>query len=157
MLARFTKRKKRDLVFSILKPDGTEIIVYSPDTLGFLAEDTIPDLEYGVSEMRAYMQGRRDGRRHRSGDAWIGGGVGTVSAFGGAFYGPIGPAAYIGIMTIFNAKLQDRAVSDQSLKDNQAYIDGYERSAKSKKVRNFALGSIVGLGVGLGLYQVTFR
>ena len=66
VLARYTKRKKRDLVFSILKPDGTEIIVYSPDTLGFLAEDTIPDLEYGVTEMRAYMQGRRDGRRHRS-------------------------------------------------------------------------------------------
>ena len=103
------------------------------------------------------MQGRRDGRRHRSGDAWIGGGVGAVSAFAGAFYGPIGPAAYIGIMTIFNAKPQDRAVSDQSLKEIQAYIDGYERSAKNKKVRNFALGSLVGLGIGFGLYQVTFR
>lgn len=157
VLARYTKRKKRDLVFSILKPDGTEIIVYSPDTLGFLAEDTIPDLEYGIAEMRAYMQGRRDGRKHRKGDAWIGGAVGTVSAFGGAFYGPIGPAAYIGIMTIFNAKPQDRAVSDRSLLEIQAYVDGYERSAKSKKVRNFALGSLVGLGVGFGLYQVTFR
>ena len=92
----------------------------------------------------------------RSGDAWIGGAVGTVSAFGGAFYGPIGPATYIGIMTFFNSKVQDRAVSDPKLKELQAYVDGYERSAKNKKVRNFALGSLVGLGVGFRLYQVTF-
>lgn len=146
---RFTKRIPRDMVFSILKPDSTEIVVYNPDTLGFFMDGSA-EVEYGVSEMRSYIRGRQDGRKHRTGfDAGIGAAIGIISSSLGTYWGPSIPAGYIVVTSIANTKVQNKAGVEPSLLDNQAYRDGYERSAKRKKTWDFVKGSVAGLGFGM--------
>lgn len=155
---RFTKRVSRELVFSYTGPENVETVVYSADTLGFLA-DGEAEVEWGVEDMRKYIIGRQDGRRHRVWmDGLIGGGVGTVSALLGGFWGPTIPAGYIAVTSIANTKIQIKARNvDPNIINEPAYLDGYERSAKRKKTWRFIQGSVVGLGVGLGLFHVVFR
>jgi len=66
-----------------------------------------------------------------------------------AFYAPITPAVCIVVMSIINThpspKLELTANEMQSL----AYIDGYERSAKGRKILMFAIGAVGGLGAGI--------
>ena len=155
---RFTSRVSRELVFSYISPDSTETVVYSADTLGFLA-DGDAEVDWGVDDMRKYIKGRQDGRRHPALlDAFIGGGVGTVSALLGGFWGPTIPAGYIVVTSVAPIKVKVKAASvDPSMFTDPAYLDGYERSAKRKKTWRFVQGSVVGLGVGLGLFHVVFR
>jgi hypothetical protein len=155
---RFTSRISRELVFSYTGTDSVENVVYSADTLGFLA-DGEAEVEWGVEDMRKYITGRQDGRRHRVWmDGLIGGGVGTVSALLGGFWGPTIPAGYIAVTSIANTKVHIKARNvDPSIITEPAYLDGYERSAKRKKTWRFIQGSVVGLGVGLGLFHVVFR
>lgn len=155
---RFTKSVSRELVFSIIAADSSETIVYSADTLGFL-EDGEAEVEWGVEDMRKYIAGRQDGRRHKTAmDAMLGAGVGTVGAILGAFWGPTLPAAYIAISTIANTKIQVKAANvDKALITEPAYMDGYERSAKRKKTGDFIKGSVAGLAFGFLMYQGIFR
>lgn len=155
---RFAKVIARERVFSIIHPDSSETIIYSADTLGFLA-DGDAEMEWGVEDMRKYIQGRQDGRRHPVGaDALMGAGMGTVGAFLGAFWGPSLPAGYIVVTSIANVKIKTRAKNiDPNLIDHPAYLDGYERSAKARKTVTFVQGAVAGLGFGFIMFQGVFR
>jgi hypothetical protein len=155
---RFAKVISRERVFSILHPDSSETIIYSADTLGFLA-DGDAEVEWGVEDMRKYIIGRQDGRRHPVGaDALLGAGMGTLGAFFGAFWGPSVPAGYIVVTSIANVKVKTRAKNiDPDLITHPAYLDGYERSAKARKTITFVQGAVAGLGFGFIMYQGVFR
>lgn len=155
---RFAKVISRERVFSILHPDSSETIIYSADTLGFLA-DGDAEVEWGVEDMRKYIIGRQDGRRHPVGaDALLGAGIGTLGAFFGAFWGPSVPAGYIVVTSIANIKVKARAKDiDPDLIDHPAYLDGYERSARGRKTITFVQGAVAGLGFGFIMYQGVFR
>ena len=155
--AKFTTRVARDLVFSVLKPDSTELVVYSADTLGFLSEGD-PEVDYGVKEMRAYMAGRQAGRNHNTNfDVVLGVGIGVISAAVGSFWGPSIPAGTVIVTSIANTKIKNKAGIDQAWLDDPAFRDGYDRSAKRKKAWNFVKGSIAGLGFGLLIGDGIFR
>ena len=155
---RFTHRISSTQVFSVIHADGTETVVYSPDTMGFLAVDTTPDLDYGIREMRYYIKGQQDGRRHRTNiDAEVGFLTGVLSAGLGNFYGPIGPGVGMGVEALLPVKIQDKACSNPDLKDNEAYYDGYVQAAKRKKILNYGLGGLLGLGFGFLLYSGLFQ
>ncbi|MCF8257385.1 MAG: hypothetical protein K9J06_07530 [Flavobacteriales bacterium] len=155
---RFTKIISRERVFSIIHPDSSETIIYSADTLGFLADGNA-EVEWGVEDMRKYIQGRQDGRRHPVGaDALLGAGVGAVGAFLGAFWGPSIPAGYVVVTSIANIKVKVRAKDvDPDLITHPAYLDGYERSARNRKTMTFVQGAVAGLGFGFIMYQGVFR
>ncbi len=153
--ARFSKRVSRDLVFSILKPDSTEIVVYNADTLGYFA-DGEADVEYNIEEMRLYIKGRQDGRKHSFHDVAIGAGVGMASAFlftwtWDLFYAPIPPAICIGVMAGFVRDVRPVSKNLESIQYlwSGPYMDGYQRSAKGRKILAFTIGSLGGLAVGL--------
>ena len=151
---KFTKAVLRSRVFSILKADGTEIVIYNADTLGFFA-DGEAELEYGVAEMRMYIKGRQDGRKHGFHDFWIGAGSGLITSLAmtwylDAFYAPIFPAATVAFMTLFPIKINPKLGVSVDQRLSVAYIDGYERSASGRKVMAFSLGSLVGMSVGIG-------
>lgn len=149
---KFTRTVSRSKVFSILKPDGTEEVVYNADTLGYFA-DGEAELEYGVAEMRMYIKGRQDGRKHSLHDLGIGAGVGLLSSVVftwtlDAFYAPIPPAISLVVLSVLPRKVNPKLTLTQGELQSQAYIDGYERSATGRKAWAFAVGSIAGLGIG---------
>ena len=154
---KYTSRISRDLVFSILKSDSTEEVVYNADTLGYFA-DGEAEVDYGVTEMRAYIAGRQAGRKHNTNfDMILGIGVGTISAAVGSFWGPSIPAGTVIVTSIANVKIKNKAGIDESLLDNPAFRDGYDRSAKRKKAWNFIKGSVAGLSFGLLVGDGLFR
>ena len=79
-------------VFSVLFHDGTEHVVYQPDSLD--------PIDFKVNEMRNFIQGERDARRLYRNNvvkiAGIGVGVGSSALFN--FYGIIGPPLYATII-----------------------------------------------------------
>ena len=155
--ARFTTRVARDLVFSVLKEDSTELVVYNADTLGFFA-DGDAEIDYGVTDMRAYIKGRQDGRKHKTAfDATIGVAIGAISAGAGAYWGPSIPAGYIIVTSIANTKIKNKAGVDPELLETDAYRDGYERSAKRKKTWSFVKGSVAGLAFGMLMWDGIVR
>jgi len=155
---RFTRMVSRDIVFAYYTPDSAEVIVYHADTLGLLA-DGEAEVEWGVEDMRLYIRGRQDGRRHRIGfDAVMGATLGTFGAFFGTYWGASVPAGYIVVTSIANTKVQLKATDvDPDIITHQAYLDGYERSAKARKTMAFVQGAVAGLGFGFTLFQGVFR
>ena len=154
LIRRYSRRVKSEQVFSVLKPDGTEIVVYAPDTLGLLTIDLEEELDYNVTEMRAYIKGRQDGRKHRLHDIAIGAGMGYIAglagtAYGQAFYTPLVPAVAIVVMGVTGAKIKPQLIQPWTGTQVDAYRDGYTKSARGRKMLGFALGSVVGLGVGI--------
>jgi len=156
---KFTRSAPRNKVFSILKANGTEEIVYNADTLGFLA-DGEAELEYGVEEMRMYIKGRQDGRKHSLHDLGIGAGVGLASSLVmtwtlDAFYGPIPPAISLIVLTVLPTKVNPKLQLNGGELQSQAYLDGYERSATGRKAWAFSVGSLAGLGIGTTVALLT--
>jgi hypothetical protein len=151
--AKFTNKVARDIVFSILKYDSTEIIVYNADTLGFFA-DGEADREYGVEEMRMYIKGQQAGRKHKVAfDVLLGVAVGSISAGAGAYWGPSIPAGTVIFTSVFHNKIKNKARVDPSLFDSDPFRDGYERAAKRKKAWSFVKGSIAGMGFGILMWD----
>ena len=157
---RFTKQVSRQLVFSILRADGNEEVIYNADTLGLLADGDF-EVEYGVQEMRLYIKGRQDGRKHSFHDVYIGAATGLVSGllftyFLDLFYAPIPPAIGVIILaTRNNFKPSPKLQVDPSLLESEAYMDGYIQSAKGRKIFAFTVGAVGGLGVGIGVAIAT--
>jgi hypothetical protein len=157
---RFSKRVARQLVFSVLREDGTEEVVYSADTLGFLMDGTT-EVEYGVADMRLYIKGRQDGRKHSFHDVYIGAGVGLGSGLLftytlDMFYAPITPAICIAVIAgLNNFKPNPKLELTKNLLESDPYMDGYIRSAKGRKIFAFTMGAIGGLGVGIGTAVAT--
>lgn len=157
---RHTRSVPRQQVFSILRADGSEEVVYNADTLGLLADGEF-EKEYGVAEMRLYIKGRQDGRKHSFHDVYIGAATGLVSGilftyFLDMFYAPIPPAIGVVILaTRNNFKPNPKLEIDAALLNSEAYMDGYIQSAKGRKILAFTVGAIGGLGVGIGVGVAT--
>lgn len=154
LIRRYSRKVRSEQVFSVLKQDGSEIVVYAPDTLGLLTVDVEEELDYNVTEMRAYIKGRQDGRKHHLRDIGIGAGMGYVAglagtAYGQAFYTPIVPAVALVIMGVTGAKIKPELLQSWTGTQLDAYRDGYIRSARGRKMLGFAVGSVVGLGLGI--------
>lgn len=150
---RFTSEISRQRVFSIIREDGSEEIVYNADTLGILA-DGEPEVEYGVTEMRMYIKGRQDGRHHSFHDVYIGAGVGLASALlltwtWDVFYAPIPPAICVAVIAgIRNFRPSPKLEIGSEFLNSEAYMDGYIRSARGRKALAFTIGAAGGLVVG---------
>lgn len=157
--SRYTRSKSRGNVFSILRPDGSEEVVYNADTLGLLADGTYEE-EYGIEDMRQYIKGRQDGRKHSLHDIGIGAAVGLGSAlawgyFWDIFYAPTFPAGAIAVIGFIPLKIQSPSeVLIESLW-SPAYRDGYERSARARKIWAFAVGAAGGLAIGTAIVVTT--
>ena len=158
--SKYTRSKSRSNVFSIIREDGTEEIVYNADTLGLLADGEF-EVEYGVAEMRLYIKGRQDGRKHSFHDVYIGAATGLASGLVftytlDMFYAPIAPAICIAVIAgLNNFKPNPKLELTKNLLESDPYMDGYIRSAKGRKIFAFTMGAIGGLGVGIGTAVAT--
>lgn len=151
------RKKRKELVFSVTT-EGVEQVIYSPDTLGFLDSSKV-EVEYNVGEMRRYIKGEQDGRKTKSPWATVWGtGIGAIGGIGGAFWGPVIPATYVVLVAVKKKnKNLEKQVPKPELLDDEAYMDGFNKTAKRHKVANAMYGGIAGLAVGIGTYLYLFR
>ena len=152
-------RKSTDNVFSITHADGKEEIIYSPDTLGFLVTDVVePEVDYTVEEMRRYIYGAQDGKKVKKAAAlWTSAGISTIGSGLGAFYGPIAPATYILVLGTTRQKPNERLVSHPEYIQDEAYLAGYSKAARKRKIIAAAEGGLIGLAIGIPIYWAAFR
>lgn len=152
-----TERKEN--VFSIIHADGKEEIIYSPDTLGFLVTDVVePEVDYTVEEMRRYIYGAQDGKKVKKAAAlWTSAGISTIGSGLGAFYGPIAPATYILVLGTTRQKPNERLVSHPEYIQDEAYLAGYSKAARKRKIIAAAEGGLIGLAIGIPIYWAAFR
>ncbi len=153
------KRVAKENIFSITHADGKEEIIYSPDTLGFLVTDVVePEVDYTVEEMRRYIYGAQDGKKVKKAAAlWTSAGISTIGSGLGAFYGPIAPATYILVLGTTRQKPNERLVSHPEYIQDEAYLAGYSKAARKRKIIAAAEGGLIGLAVGIPLYWAVFR
>lgn len=160
LTSKYSKKKYVQDVFSVTYGEtGKEVVVYSPDTLGLFVIDSLsPDLEYSVSDMRRYLQGRADGKKHKAPWATVGGiVVGGVGSFLGAFYGPLMPAAYVLIISATQPRIDESVVSNPNIIGDEAYEDGYVKSARRKKIKNIVISSMTTLVIGVATLTVVLN
>jgi hypothetical protein len=163
-------RYESDEVFSFKKKDQAERFFYEeqPDN---------PDW-FSRKDFKYYMQAERDARSmyKSKGAFWSGVGSGFICGATGSFFvsnlmkkfnseldptiPQLGvafatPFLTLGITQLFKIKIRRSATSNIDNLGESAYIDGYDRQARSKRSLISLKGTFLGLGLGYGLYFLT--
>ncbi len=136
-------------VFAVKKEDGTEEIIYTPDSLNFTIE-----------EARNYIRGEQAAKQfyHKPINKWAAGvfGVGTSVL---SFYSLPVPMLYSVVVGRFNPKkMQIPDGYDVPYSTTEAYRYGYDKKARNIKIQQSLKWGYIGLGVGLAgliIYSVT--
>lgn len=133
----------QSLVFSVKYKTGTEAVFYKQDTL-------FGDY-YTANEIRYFLQGERDARKHYRCPLWITGGFafGIAGGLTGSMIGLIAPFGY-GIASVPpRVKIRPGSVSNPDYLKYDTYLMGYEKVSRQKRVmRSFASGA-AGFVVGI--------
>jgi hypothetical protein len=142
----------RGEVFSYIKSDSTEVIVYAQDT-------TFGDI-YNASEMRAFLAGQADSRNNfKARHIAV---IGFVSCATIAFLGKDGyftavgpPIVYTVVQLLGKVKIREKTMSNKNYKYNDIYADGYEPPARTRKIVTAFGSGMIGSAVGLAVYFIT--
>lgn len=144
-----TRYMEKEMVFSVMKEDGTEQIFYkrNPDRGNFLE----------VDQMRKFIYGAQDAQKHYKARLPFILGLG-VSTLGGVVTGSFLLVALVPfggtlIAAIPPVHPHSRYARDKNLIDDPSYVLGYERTARNKKIMNALLGSVIGTTIGFGINQ----
>lgn len=147
-----TKPKKLDWerVFSCTDETGTERVIYVSDTAigNYFTEE----------EMRHYIRGEQDAMNgyHAHWTIWVGipitGGLGFVLNSSPLVFAV--PFVYMVSASMPKYRMEAKSISDANLLRQPAYILGYERTARSKRLFKSILSGVVGAGVGMAVGQM---
>jgi hypothetical protein len=154
-------------VFSILRDNGSEEIIYSPDT--------VAGLDPTISEVRDYIKGERyAGTVYRKPMNLISGiAVGGAGSMIG-FYGLIVPVVYPAILGRFTPKIKepvthnyneitgkyDLITSPETTPNvviTEAFSAGYGKKARNMKIKNSLIGGGLGFAVGITVLALVFN
>ena len=152
--ARDSKHLKKKLhyeyddVYGIFYSGGSKRYYYSQDTARYLW--------FSRDEMGYFVKGERDARKgFKANGAMIGGGIiGFVSGASGTFFAPLAPFGFMAITGITKIRIKHKTVSNPIYIDSDAYILGYERTARYKRKIKSILGGVVGLALGYTFYGI---
>jgi len=145
-----TLRYNRGEIFSMKKGEEEARVLYEQDPL----------LGYDLSQedMRSYMYGQDDARNgYRALPTTIGGfavGLGSTLALEGGAIPFLSPLVYSLGMQIPFIKVRKESISDQRYTLSPLYLDGYDKTARSKKFVHGFLGSMAGVFIGSGILLV---
>jgi hypothetical protein len=103
-------------VFSVKFRDGSERIIYQPDSLD--------PMEFSQEQMRLFIKGEQDAAKYYKNNLnkGIGFGLGVASGFLG-FYGLAGPPIYSTIMGSFTPNLNNRLKRQNELENTRITLD----------------------------------
>ena len=134
------KKVDRYDVFSILKADGTEEMIYQADSLDFSIEEA---RQYIKGEQAALKYYRRP--TNAIGAAAIGVGSSVLS-----FYGLPVPMIYSVIIGRFNTKkIQVPESYDKQISGTEPFRLGYQKTARNMKIQQSLKWGYVSLGVSI--------
>lgn len=141
----------RSEIFSITT-NGQEVLLYGQDSLlGYT---------YNVDEMRVFLMGERDAyERYSSRHSLIGGFVfcSTLAYLGkDGFLSAVAPPMLFALANIpFKVRCRSHHMSNEALKYNDWYAEGFGPVAKSKRIKRALIGGFVGSATGLLFYYAT--
>ncbi len=137
-----------DDVYGIFYADGNKKYFYSQDTARFMW--------FTRDEMGYFVKGERDARKgfKAHGSLITSGLIGFVSGASGAFFAPIAPYGFMAITGATKVKIRHSTISNPAYIDSDAYILGYERTARYKRKIRSLLGGTVGLALGYTFYAL---
>jgi hypothetical protein len=138
------RKADRYNVFSIVNDDGTEQIIYDPDT----SEGGDPT----IAEVRDYIRGEQHAAiTYRKPMNLIGGiGSGLAGSTIGFFGIPV-PFIYTTIVGSVNPKLPR---AELSANHADAYVAGYQRKARNMKIKHSLIGGGIGFSVGIAALAI---
>ncbi len=152
---RYGKMREAELhrseIFSITN-EGVETILYGQDSLlGYT---------YNIDEMRVFLMGERDAyERYQARHTLISGFLicGTVAFLGqDGFVSAIVPAMLFTLGNVpFKVRCRPHHMSNEALKYNDWYAEGFGPVAKSKRIKRALLSGFVGSASGILLYYCT--
>lgn len=137
-------------VFSILYGDGHTQILYT--------QDSIMGYDYSVSEMQYFIMGEQDAIKYfKAPGATIAGFA--LAAAGGFFLAEsflvlMVPFVSSSIHTIPGVRINSRKIPNPGNLEQETYIRGYKRIAKSKRIQNAIKGSLLGVLAGVATFKI---
>ncbi len=153
------KKIDRFDVFSIQKSDGTEEIIYTPDTVNG---------DPGIEWVRAYIKGQqyghlhrkqrwcnRDGKWHRKFNFMEAGGL-VVGGAGSilSFYAIPVPAVYALVGGRINSKLPAATDIEEPMRNNDAFKAGYQKQRRNQRIKQGFVSGMIGLVAGFVTFTV---
>ena len=147
------KESKLDLerIFSITDSSGEEKVYYAVDT--FMGN------YFSVEEMRSYIEGEVDASNYNSGNWTYAVGVPLTAGAGYLLSSTILafplPFIYTIVSTIPKHKMRTHKSIHSSKKDDPAYILGYERTARTKRLFKSLFAGLVGTASGFAIGVLT--
>ncbi|MBP6334022.1 MAG: hypothetical protein KA444_01020 [Bacteroidia bacterium] len=114
------KSMDAERVFSIKYRDGSERVLYTPDTTGLL--------EFNIEEMRLFILGEQDATKYYKNNLnkGIGFGLGAAAGFLG-FYGIAVPPLYATIMGSFTPNLDKKLRKQNAMRDTKMVLDNMSK------------------------------
>jgi len=146
-----TKAKKLDLerVFSINGPNGEEKVIYYMDT--------VVGNYFTIDEMRFYIQGEQDASKYYRAMGTIAAGLPITAGLGFVLSGTVFsfavPFVYLVSTGIPAYKINKNKISSSHLVTEPAYVLGYERTARNKRLFKSLFAGLVGTAIGFTLGQ----
>jgi len=132
-------------VFSIGYANGIEDVIYKQDTLvgNYFTEE----------EMRMFVYGEQDALKYYKASGAVLSGI-LYSGTGGyllfnSFFVFLVPFSFTVVSGIPHLKVKSNRVRDPKYLAEPAYIMGYERTAKAKRIQGALKGSIIGVVLGV--------
>jgi hypothetical protein len=146
-----TKPKKKihyeyDDLYGIFYGNGSKKIYYRQDTARYNW--------FTRDEMLMFTKGERDGRKgfKARGSLITAGILGFAGGASGSFFAPIFPYGFMAMVGIPKVRIKHSTISNPAYIDYDAYILGYERSARYKRRLKSLLGGTIGLVAGYAFY-----
>ena len=120
----------------------------------YYTQDTLKGNWFTRDEMFMFTKGEADARKGFKGNgAFITAGVfGLLGGASGTFFGPILPYGFMGLSGITKVRIRHNTISNPNFIESDAYILGYERTARYKRKIRSLIGGSIGLAIGYGLY-----
>lgn len=137
-----------DDVYGVFYADGNKKYFYRQDTARYMW--------FTREEMGYFVKGERDGRKgfKANGAMITAGTIGFLSGATGAFFAPVFPYGFMAISGATKVRIKHRTISNPAYIDSDAYILGYERTARYKRKIKSLLGGTLGLALGYTFYAL---
>ena len=136
------KKMSWEKIFSVKLKDGTEKVIYYKDSL---IDNTMT-----IAQMRDFIDGQREANKNYHTPLSFVSGV-VYGVAGGLVVPAYATLSFIppGVGTIMNTLLpvnvNKQAVTNDAKLAFPAFVAGYQKRAKEKRLKNTALGSVIGI------------